>query len=366
MKKEFIKPFFLQKGDNIAIVSLSSGLLGEEIFKWELDLLILQIKKLGFNPIFMPNSLKGIKFLDEHPECRASDLKEAFTNKNIKGIFCAIGGFDTIRLTKFLFEDNHFVNIVKENPKIFLGFSDSTINHFMFNKIGLITFYGINVLSGIVEFNKKILSYNKRSLRLFLNNKKQNFIIKSSKYWFEEYSDYSINSLGKKRVKHKEKYGYEILNNSNNLEIIEGQILGGCIDSMYEIFENPHYRQINEIYKIFPDPKEWQNKIILLETSEQKPNPELFNKMLLKLKENNVFIKPKCIIVGKPQNEVYYHEYKNILINFFKDTPILYNFNIGHSHPKSILPFNSKVKINFKSKKVILFRKECFNLNNLK
>ncbi|SGA33309.1 Uncharacterised protein [Chlamydia abortus] len=33
MKKEFIKPFFLQKGDNIAIVSLSSGLLGEEIFK---------------------------------------------------------------------------------------------------------------------------------------------------------------------------------------------------------------------------------------------------------------------------------------------------------------------------------------------
>ena len=172
MKKEFIKPFFLQKGDNIAIVSLSSGLLGEEIFKWELDLLILHIKKLGFNPIFMPNSLKGIKFLDEHPECRASDLKEAFINKNIKGIFCAIGGFDTIRLTKFLFEDNNFVNIVKENPKIFLGFSDSTINHFMFNKIGLITFYGINVLSGIVEFNKKILSYNKRSLRLFLNNKK--------------------------------------------------------------------------------------------------------------------------------------------------------------------------------------------------
>lgn len=78
--------------------------------------------------------------------------------------------------------------------------------------------------------------------------------------------------------------------------------MGGCIDSMYEIFENPHYRQINEIYKIFPDAKEWQNKIILLETSEQKPNPELFNKMLLKLKENNVFIKPICIIVGKPQN----------------------------------------------------------------
>ncbi|SFW05952.1 LD-carboxypeptidase [Chlamydia abortus] len=83
----------------------------------------------------MSNSLKGIKFLDEHPECRANDLKEAFTNKNIKGIFCAIGGFDTIKLTKFLFEDNHFVNIVKENPKIFLGFSDSTITILCLTKL---------------------------------------------------------------------------------------------------------------------------------------------------------------------------------------------------------------------------------------
>lgn len=55
-------------------------------------------------------------------------------------ILCAIGGDDTYRLLPYLFEHNELANVVSD--KIFLDFSDTTINHFMLHKAGLKTFYG--------------------------------------------------------------------------------------------------------------------------------------------------------------------------------------------------------------------------------
>lgn len=69
-----IKPKPLQKGDKVAIVSLSRGLLGMPFCKHELDLGIKRLKEWGLVPVIMPNALKDIKYLEEHPEARASDL----------------------------------------------------------------------------------------------------------------------------------------------------------------------------------------------------------------------------------------------------------------------------------------------------
>ena len=55
--------FNLKKGDKVAIVSLSSGILGEPFVKHEVELGIKRLKELGLIPVFMKNSLKGI-----HPE----------------------------------------------------------------------------------------------------------------------------------------------------------------------------------------------------------------------------------------------------------------------------------------------------------
>ena len=55
-------------------------------------------------------------------------------------ILCAIGGDDTYRLLPFLFEHNELADAVSD--KVFLGFSDTTINHFMLHKVGMKTFYG--------------------------------------------------------------------------------------------------------------------------------------------------------------------------------------------------------------------------------
>ena len=64
----------------IGIVSLSSGIIGEDFVKHEVDLGVQRLKDLGLNPIFLPHSLKGLDFIKEHPEARAEDLIQAFSS----------------------------------------------------------------------------------------------------------------------------------------------------------------------------------------------------------------------------------------------------------------------------------------------
>ena len=58
-------------------------------------------------------------------------------------------------------EDQEFINAVRDNPKIFLGFSDSINNHLMVNKLGLSTFYGQSFLQDIAELDNEMLPYSK-------------------------------------------------------------------------------------------------------------------------------------------------------------------------------------------------------------
>ena len=131
------KPKRLEKGDKVAIVSLSSGIAGEETFAHRYEIGKKRLEEdFGLEVITMPNALKGCEELHLHPELRAKDLMDAFKNTEIKAIFCNLGGDDTIRLLPYIdFE------VLKNNPKIFMGYSDTTINHFMLNKAGLVSYY---------------------------------------------------------------------------------------------------------------------------------------------------------------------------------------------------------------------------------
>ena len=88
-----IKPKRLKKGDKVAVVSLSTGLLGEENLVHKFHIAQERMSsEFGVELVAMPNALKGIQYLYEHPEARAKDLMDAFLDDSIQGIFCAIGG----------------------------------------------------------------------------------------------------------------------------------------------------------------------------------------------------------------------------------------------------------------------------------
>ena len=337
----------------IGIVSLSSGVLGEDFVLHEVKIGIERLKKYGIEVEFLPNSKKGIEFIKNNPKERAEDLIKAFKDDSIDMILCAIGGDDTYRLLPYLFENNELGKIAKQ--KIFLGFSDTTINHLMLNKVGIKTFYGQAFLPDICELSNEMLPYSKHFFEELINTGKIKEIYPSD-VWYNEREDFSEKAIGISMEEHHNG-GFELLRGDSKFE---GKILGGCLDSIFNIFDTPRYEDsvyLCKKYDLFPSLNEWENKILLLETSEEKPKPELFRKMILKLQEYGIFDVISGLIIGKPQNEEYYEEYKQILLDEIKnqDLSIVYNINVGHSTPRCIIPFGVDAKVDVE-KQIIEFK----------
>lgn len=336
----------------IGIVSLSSGILGESFIEHQLKIGKERLNKYGVEVEFLPHALKGIEFIKNHPESRADDLLTAFEDDSIDMILCAIGGEDTYRLLPYLFENNELENVVKQ--KIFLGFSDTTMNHFMLNKVGIKTFYGQAFLPDVCELSNEMLPYTKKYFEELLTTGKIKEI-RPSDVWYSEREDFSENAIGIDMEKHTN-IGFELLSGK---PIFKGKILGGCLESIYDMFDNSIFDDTISVcnkYHLFPKLEDWKNKILLLETSEEKSDPTLFRKMIGTLKEFGIFDVLSGVLVGKPQNETYYDEYKTILLDEISnsDLSIVYNLNIGHATPRCIIPFGVDTEVNV-DKQVIIF-----------
>lgn len=348
-------PKKLKRGDRVAVVSLSAGILGEAFCAHNVEIGTRRLKEYGLEPVFMPHALRGVDYLKEHPESRAADLKTAFLDDSIAGIICAIGGDDTYRLLPYLMEDGEFIQAVERRPKLFTGFSDTTINHLMFYRLGLCTYYGPAFICDLGEIADDMLPYSRKAFESYLEGNTYPYIM-SSDLWYEERGDFSKAAVGTDRTAHKESRGYELLQGA---EIFSGELLGGCLESLYDILTTSRYpdeKQVCERYRIFPEREEWAGKILFVETCEEKPTPELVEKELLMLKEKGVFEVISGIIVGKPQDETWYEEYKNVYKEVIGDEklPIVYNVNFGHALPRCALPIGQKVTVDMKQKKIIL------------
>ncbi len=341
-----IKPNILRPGDKVAIVSLSSGMLGDASCSHNIEIGVRRLRGFGLEPVFMPNALKGIDYLSCHPDKRAEDLKRAFLDESIQGVICAIGGDDTYRLLPYLMEDGEFIQTVRRSPKLFTGFSDTTVNHFMFHRIGMQTFYGPCFLCDLGEIANDMLPYTKAAFEGYFRDY-ETWEIRPSDVWYEERTDFSTKAIGTDRVAHKETRGYELLKGCDRFE---GELLGGCLESIYDMLTSARYageREICERYRLFPSREEWRGKIMFLETCEEKPAPDLLRKELAAIDRTGAFDVIRGILVGKPQDEQYYEEYKKVFLDVIGGRPlsILYNVNFGHATPRAALPYGARARV---------------------
>ncbi len=344
------------KGDDVmiktvAIVSLSHGTIGEAFAKHELMLGLLRLKAYGLNVKFTDNALKGHDYLKAHPEKRAEDLIQAFRDDEVDMILCAIGGDDTFRLLPYLFENDELKNAVCN--KIFLGFSDTTVNHFMLNKVGLNTFYGQSFLADICELEDEMLPYTKKYFEeLILTGTIKE--ITPSDIWYESRIDFSKEQMGVKLKAHKNN-GFELLQGSS---VFCGKIFGGCIETVFDMLNGEWYKEspvLCQKYGLFPDVDFWKGKILLLESSEEKISPQKYRKALEAIRSTGVFKVISGMIIGKPMDEAYYEEYKKILVEVVADRelPIVYNVNAGHALPRCIIPFGVDARVDVNNQKII-------------
>lgn len=173
-----IKPKKLNKGDTIGILALSGTIKSKAN--------ILRAKKYfenkGYKVVLSENIFDKNRYLAGSDEKKVEELHRFFEDKNIKMILCARGGYGAIRLL-----DKIDFDLIKNNPKIFAGYSDlSAIEAMIYKKTGLITFYAPHAQSdfGVEEVSKRVEKsffntlQNTKNLEIFPDKKK-------SKVYFE-------------------------------------------------------------------------------------------------------------------------------------------------------------------------------------
>ncbi len=131
--QKLIVPNALKKGDIIGIVAPAGP-----FDKAKLQAGIKVLESMGFK-LFVPEGLfKKEDYLAGSDTHRAETLNRLFENDSIRAIMCARGGFGSLRILSLINTE-----IVRNNPKIFIGFSDITAIHsFLYTKCGLVSFHG--------------------------------------------------------------------------------------------------------------------------------------------------------------------------------------------------------------------------------
>ncbi len=332
-----------RKIQNVAIVSLSSGIAGEPSVQFEVEIGLRRLREYGLNVRFMPHAMKGIDYVKAHPEKRAEDLLAAFRDPDIDMILCTIGGDDTYRLLPSLFDHGELADAVTD--KVFLGFSDTTINHLMLHKVGLRTFYGQAFLPDLCELGPEMLPYTRAYFEELINTGAIREI-RPSALWYAEREEFSPDLVGQ-ALPLRPNQGFELLQGA---PVFSGKILGGCIDSIYDMFDGGRYADMPELcqkYHLFPDAEDWRGRILLLETSEEKPSPEKYRRALQYLKDAGVFKAVSGVLAGKPMDETYAAEYKELLTEVIAQPtlPVVFNLNIGHAMPRCIMPFGREAVV---------------------
>jgi muramoyltetrapeptide carboxypeptidase LdcA involved in peptidoglycan recycling len=340
-----IIPEKLKKGDKIAVVSLSWGGAGDPVIH---DRYVLAKKRLeddfGLIVVAMPHALKGSEFVEKHPELRAKDLMDAFKDSSIKAVFSAIGGTDTIRLMPYIDYD-----VIRNNPKIFMGYSDTTINHFMMLKAGVQSYYGPSILLEFAE-NVKMHTYTSEYFLKTLFTKEAIGEVKSPKEWTTEYLPWdNKENNATMRTMIPENKGYEVIQGSG---IIEGPLIGGCIEVL-------DWMRGTELW---PSKDVWKHAILFLETSEDEQSPDALLFQLRALRATGIFDEIAAVFVSKPYNETHYEAYKLIYKKVFTeemkmpDFPIMYNGNFGHTSPMHPMPYMQKAKLDLDKKKFYILQ----------
>ena len=141
---EKIKPKFLEIGDTIAFCA-PSGFLDST----RMSLAKKRLEERGFHVVQSDSLFRNWGYLAGKDEARANELMYYFQEKSVKAIFPGTGGYGATRILSLLdFE------IISDNPKIFIGFSDITALHIALNNLSnLITFHTPNPMYGLGSKN---------------------------------------------------------------------------------------------------------------------------------------------------------------------------------------------------------------------
>jgi len=331
---DLIKPQKLNKGDIIATLSPSLGLAGDSDVLWRYKLGKKCLEDLyGLHVVAAPNSMKGSDYLSNNPQARVEDIVWAFENKDIKAVIANIGGSDSIKIIPFI-----DTKIIKNNPKVFIGYSDVLNIHLLCYKLGLSTFYGHNLLPIIAETPSWHPYSQKWFEKVLFDNSSIGLIEPSDNFCCDENDYPNPNSV--KTYHHNN--GYLWIQGSG---IAQGRLFGGHM-GLRELTGTPL-----EITS-----KDFKDKILFIEDIAEFFSPTQLTNFIKWLGNNGALQQLKGILIGRLCAYQGFDEHKKALLAVVNkqfgltDLPIVANMNFGHTSPICILPYGSLAEINCDNK----------------
>jgi muramoyltetrapeptide carboxypeptidase len=292
------KPRALKKGSTIGLIAPSSPVKNISIVYKAIKILEGQ----GFNVVTGESISKRYGYLSGEDYIRANDINNMFKDKNIDGIFCLRGGYGVPRIL-----DKLDYNLIKNNPKLFIGYSDITALHIVLNqRCDIITFHGPMVASDMID----------------------DFDEFSKQSYFRAIT--SVESLGE--IKNPE--GIPIKSMVKGKAF--GKIIGGNLSLIAATLGTPY--EINT-----------KGKILFLEDIDECTYS--IDRMLTQLRLAGKLNDCRGIILGDFKNCNLQREDDLTLMEVFNDIikesgkPTIYNFKAGHCKPKVTLPLGVKAYI---------------------
>jgi len=330
-----IRPRRLHAGDRVAAISLSWGGAGQFPHRYEAGKRQLQ-EEFGLEVVETRHARRDPDWLHRHPRARADDLMEAFADDSLSGIVSIIGGDDSIRLLPFLDLD-----VIRSNPKVFLGYSDATVTHWACLKAGLVSFYGPSVMAGFAE-NGGMFPYMVSSVRRALFSSEPIGLIQPNREgWTAEHLEWAdMESQGRRR-RLKPAEPWRFLQGEG---MVEGQLIGGCLEVVEFLRGTP----------IWPEAQTWNGAILFLESSEEAPPPSVLARALRSYAAMGILQRLSGILLGRPGGDLpaeefgAYDDAVHQVVSVeegLTSLPVITRMDFGHTDPMFVLPLGVRARI---------------------
>ncbi len=326
------RPQLLKPGDTVATLSLSWGGAGTFPHRYEAGKKQLE-EVFGRRVIETKNALKSADYIYKNPQARAEDLMEAFSDSSVKAIISNIGGDDSIRTLPFT-----DLSVIRNNPKIFLGFSDTTVTHMACYKAGLTSFYGTSVLVGFAE-NGGMHQYQIEDIkRTLFSTEPIGQVLPNHDGWTTERLEWGEPELQNTKRSLVQESQWNFLQGTGK---VKGELIGGCVDVL-EFLKGTDF---------WFSESDWDGKSLFMETSEEMMSPLQFCWALRNYAAQGIFNRISGLILGRPYDNKYVQEYNEILLQIIRDEQgrddltIVTEMNFGHTCPVFTIPYGVMAEI---------------------
>ncbi len=315
-------PRRIRAGDTVAVVSPSFG--AAALWPHRLERGRAYLEALGLNVRVMPHANGAGHWTSGPAEARAADVHEAFADPDVAVVLCSIGGNHSNQLLPHLDFD-----LVRDNPKVFQGYSDITVLHWAFLKhAGLRTLYGPTLVPELGEF-PAVLPHTDRFLRAAWFGSEA-LCFEPAGEWTDELLDWNRQlDLTRPRKLHRSE-GWVTVREG----IAEGPLLGGCLETIcWHLKGSAAWLDL-------------EGAVLMLESSEEAPSPSDVDAYLTDLEQLGVLDSIAGLVYARPYG--YDDERRRTLWTVLEERtscPVLANVDCGHADPMLTLPLGAPVRV---------------------